>query len=127
MNVALSRKRSRLAQDSDDDELPPQREPSPTLSTLSNALKKSRTQCELDELDMVRAEVAWSVDLDAILASRKIATPPGQTLKAHDNGGKYVKGASIVVLCVQGNMQIHYDVLWCVSRARRRFRRSHSA
>jgi hypothetical protein len=111
MDVALSRKRSRLAADSDDDKVPP-REPSPTLSTLSDTLKRSRTQCELDELDTIRADVAWSVDVDAILASNRISTPPRQTLKAHDNWERHVKGQSIVVMCVQGNVQIHYDLLW---------------
>jgi hypothetical protein len=105
ITMALSRKRSRLAGDSDDAELP-------ALSTLNDALKRSRTQCELDELDMIRADVAWGVDVDAILASTRITTPPGQTLKAHDNWERYSKGRSIVVLCVQGNVHIHYDLLW---------------
>jgi hypothetical protein len=38
---------------------------------------RSWTQCELDELEIVPADAAWRVNVDAILASRRIATPPG--------------------------------------------------
>ncbi|KAF2033773.1 hypothetical protein EK21DRAFT_57795 [Setomelanomma holmii] len=111
MSVALSRKRSRLTIDSDDDEAQWRREPSPVHSVLSDTLKRSRTQCELDELAIVDAVEAWAVDVDAILASKRIAKPLGGGLDAHDNWERYCKGQSMVVLCVQGNVQTHYDLL----------------
>jgi hypothetical protein len=109
MSVALSRKRSRLGVDEDDDEVQRRREPSPAIS---DTLKRSKTQCELEELDMISANEAWSIDVDAILASRRIARPVGSALEAHDNWARYQREASIVVLCVQGNVMVHYDLLW---------------
>ncbi|EOA80867.1 uncharacterized protein SETTUDRAFT_166300 [Exserohilum turcica Et28A] len=110
MNVALSRKRSRLAIDEDDD-IPPRREPSPALSPLGDTLKKSKTQCELEELDIIRPEEAWHIDVDAILASNALASPPGSALEPHSNWAKYQRGASTTILCVQGNVQTHYELL----------------
>jgi hypothetical protein len=112
MSVALSRKRSRLAVDPDEDEHHRRREPSPALSAFSDTLKRSRTQCELDELDIVAVDEAWVIDMHAILTSNRIARPPSGHLEAHDNWARHVEGASIVVLCVQGNVQTHYDLLW---------------
>jgi hypothetical protein len=109
----LSRKRSRLALDDDDDENYA-REPSPSPA-FGDALKRSRTQCELEELDVIGVEDAWSVDVDAILASARIATPVGSALQPHDNWGRYQRGESLFVLCVQGNVHDHYDLLWYVS------------
>lgn len=111
MNEALTRKRSRLNIDSDDYEVS-RREPSPTASVLSDTLKRSRTQCELDELAIVSPEAAWQVDIDALLASPRLATPPGSHLEAHDNLERYKEQDSVIVLCVQGNVQIHYELLW---------------
>jgi hypothetical protein len=112
MSVALSRKRSRLAVDSDDEEVQQRREPSPALSTFSDTLKRSRTQCELDELDIIGVDEAWSVDVDAIMASKRIARPLAGRFEAHDNWARYARAESIVVLCVQGNVQTHYELLW---------------
>lgn len=109
MSVALSRKRSRLGVDEDDDEVQRRREPSPAFS---DTLKRSKTQCELEELDIIGVEDAWSVDLDAILASKRIARPVGGRMEAHDNWKRYKREESIVVLCVQGNVQVHYELLW---------------
>jgi hypothetical protein len=109
MSVALSRKRSRLALDDGDDELQQRREPSPALSTFSDTMKRSRTQCELS---IIGTGEAWSVDVDAIMASERIARPPNASLETHDNWSRYQKGHSIVVLCVQGNVHMHYDLLW---------------
>lgn len=111
MQVALNRKRSRLALDSDD-EVQQRREPSPALPTLSDTLKRSKTQCELDELGIISPEEAWNVDMDAILASNTIATPMTARFEAHDNWYRYKKGESLFVLCVQGNVHVHYDLLW---------------
>jgi hypothetical protein len=105
----LRRKRSRLALDDDDDEL--RREPSPSPS-FGDALKRSRTQCELEELDIIGVDDAWSVDVDAILASARVATPVGSALVPHDNWGRLNRGESMFVLCVQGNVQDHYELLW---------------
>ncbi|KAG9196290.1 hypothetical protein G6011_01411 [Alternaria panax] len=105
MSVALGRKRSRLTIDDDDDEVQYRREPSPALPILGDTLKRSKTQCELEELDMISPEEAWSVDVDAILASNTLATPPGSMLEAHNNWIGYTKHESIVVL------QVHYELL----------------
>jgi hypothetical protein len=115
MSVALSRKRSRLALDDGDDELLQRREPSPALSSMSDTLKRSRTQCELEELDIIGVDDAWTVDVDAIMASERIARPHNASLETHDNWSRYQKDHSIVVLCVQGNVHIHYDLLWYAS------------
>lgn len=112
MSVPLSRKRSRLALDSDDESISSRGEPLSTLSVLKDPLKRSRTQCELDELDIISPEDAWRIDMDALLASNRVTAPPGGTLEAHDNWRRYRKGESILVLCVQGNVRVHYDLLW---------------
>lgn len=114
MSVALSRKRSRLTLDQDDEEIQQRREPSPALSAFSDTLKRSKTQCELDELDIIGVEEAWVVDTDAIMASNRIAKPLSGRLEAHDNWQRYGKEESILVFCVQGNVQTHYDLLWYV-------------
>lgn len=114
MSARLSRKRSRLAPDSDDDEAQQLRQPSPALSSLSDTLKRSKTQCELDELDIIEPADAWTVDVGAILASTTVAAPPGSGLKPHNNWQRYNVKESIVVLCVQGNLQLHYNLLWYV-------------
>jgi hypothetical protein len=118
MSVALSRKRSWLAVDPDEDETQQRREPSPALSTFSDTLKRSKTQCELEELDIIVVDKAWSVDVDAIMASKRVARPAEGGLEAHDNWADYVKGESMVLLCVQGNVQIHYELLWYVGFTR---------
>lgn len=115
MSTRLRRKRSRGTPDSDEDVDQQLRQPSPALSSLSDPLKRSRTQCELDELDMLEPKDAWTVDIGAILARPALAAPPGSGLKPHNNWQRYKKGASITVLCVQGNMQLHYDLLWYTS------------
>lgn len=113
MDVALSRKRSRLALDEDDDDdRARQREPSPALSASGDPLKKSKTQCELEELGIISPQEAWSVDVDAMLTSPMLATPPAGRLEAHDNWARHHRGQSTTVLCVQGNVQIHYELLW---------------
>jgi hypothetical protein len=111
MDVALSRKRSRLAVD-EDEEIQQRREPSPARPTFGDALKRSKTQCELDALDIVSPKDAWSVDVGAILASSTLATPTGSELEAHNNHANYRRGESLIVLCVQGNVQVHYELLW---------------
>ncbi|PVI01337.1 hypothetical protein DM02DRAFT_359759 [Periconia macrospinosa] len=118
MDVTLNRKRSRLALDDDDGDGDGHEERrlglpllSPTLSTNSDSLKRSRTQGELDELDTINPDEAWSVDIDSFLASTKLSTPPGSTLEAHSNLDRYQKNSSIFVLCVQGTIQLHYDLL----------------
>jgi hypothetical protein len=106
MSVALSRKRSRLGVDDDEEEEQRRREPSPAFS---DTLKRSKTQCELEELDVIGASEAWGVDVDSILASRRIMKPG---FEAHDNWARYRREESIVVLCVQGNVLVHYELLW---------------
>ena len=114
MDVALNRKRSRLALDEDGEDEPRLLSvPSPAPSALSDGLKRSRTQGELEDLDTIPAEAAWGVDIDAILASDTRKTPEQRHgLSGHDNMEKYEKDGSIFVLCVQGSLQLHYDLLW---------------
>jgi len=114
MSAHLSRKRSRLTPDLDDDEAQQQRQFSPTLSPLGDTLKRSKTQCELDELDIIEPKEAWMVDISAILSSTTLAAPLGSELEPHNNWQKYKRGESIMVLCVQGNLQLHYNLLWYV-------------
>lgn len=112
MDVALSRKRSRLALDDDDDCDDHRPEPSPALSISSDGLKRSRTQNELDELDIFTPEEAWAVDVDGILGSNTLPKPPGSSMQPYNNVSKYSRDASIFILCVQGNLHLHYDLLW---------------
>jgi hypothetical protein len=108
----MNRKRSRLALDDSDEDSLRAPEPSPARSTFSDALKKTKTQSDLDDVAIIAPEEAWSVDVDGILASRTLTTPPRSSLQAHDNVGRYKREESIVVLCVQGNVELHYDLLW---------------
>jgi hypothetical protein len=113
MTERLSRKRSRLAADSDDDEAQPQ-QPPPKPSSLRDTLKKSRTQCELDELDIIEPSEAWTIDVSVILDGTTLAAPLGSGLEPHNNWQRYRKGESTMVFCVQGNLQLHYNLLWYV-------------
>lgn len=115
MKPAPSRKRSRLSAESDDDKTQQQGYALPALSSLSGTSKRSRAQCEVDELDIISVKDAWSVDIDDILSSKRVATPTGSKLEAHDNWTRYERGESIVILCVQGNIHVHYDMLWYVA------------
>ena len=112
MNVALNRKRSRLALDDDGEDELRQPEPSPALSTFSDTLKRTKTQSELDELDIISPEEAWSVDIEGILASNTLSASPASGLQAHSNASNFRRDKSIIVLCVQGNLHLHYDLLW---------------
>lgn len=111
MNVALhvNRKRSRLTYDSDDEG--EQQRDEEAEAGLAD-LKKTKTQSELDEIGIVAPEEAWAVDMDGILTSPML--PKSGHLRPHNNTSRYVKGSSIIVLCVQGNMHLHYDLLWYV-------------
>ena len=108
MNAAVNRKRSRIDLDEEEERQPL---PSPALSVGGDSLKKSRTQSELEELDVIAPEDAWSVDVASILESNTLACPPGSHLRPHNNVEKYT-AESIIILCVQGNVQLHYDLLW---------------
>lgn len=114
MNAQIGCKRSRLTSDSDEDESQQLRQLPSKLSSVNDTLKRSKTQCELDELEIIEPKDAWTVDVAAILASTTIATPEGSGLKPHNNWQRYRKGESVIVLCVQGNLQLHYNLLWCV-------------
>ncbi|RMZ74032.1 hypothetical protein GMOD_00004857 [Pyrenophora seminiperda CCB06] len=116
MDVALSRKRSRLTLDDDHDEEQEKgrgqlRSESLPAPMLGDALKRSRTHCELEELDVIDVAEAWNVNMQAILASKTLATPTDSSLVAYDNLARYREGESIAVLCVQGNVQVHYELL----------------
>lgn len=124
----LSRKRSRIALDPDDDldhghqpahaHIPtpiPQAHERASASALSppptDTLKRTRTQCDLDELCIATPKEAWPFDTDALLSSTRLAMPPNSSLPAHDNWARYRKGESMLILCVQGNLQLHYELL----------------
>jgi hypothetical protein len=112
MSVALnlSRKRSRITLDSDDEEEGRREEDAP-LSPM-DALKRTRTQGELDEIVVVPPDDAWAVDVDGILGSQTLPYSTIAKLRPHNNVDRFKKGESILVLCVQGNVQLHYDLLW---------------
>ncbi|KAF2015691.1 hypothetical protein BU24DRAFT_183467 [Aaosphaeria arxii CBS 175.79] len=134
MSFALNRKRSRLMLESDDEDdsrLVPahalagsssstghlfnsNNNSSNAASLLSptDSLKKTRTQGELDELDIIPAGEAWKVDLKSLLENVPMRPKPdGSLLQPHDNNARYQRGKSITVLCVQGALQLHYDLL----------------
>lgn len=108
-NQALSRKRSRLALEDDEDV---QRDMENARIARAAELKKSKTQCELDAIDIVAPEDAWSVDVEGILSSPSLPTSPGVERQPHNNVERFKLGVSVLVLCVQGNLQLHYDLLW---------------
>jgi hypothetical protein len=107
-NASLSRKRSRIELEDGDSEGIDEgiRLPSPV------ELKKRNTQCELDAIGIVSPEDAWNVDVEGILSSPTLPTSPGIEGQPHNNMGRFHAEESIMVLCVQGNVQLHYDLLW---------------
>jgi hypothetical protein len=98
-----------------DDDWPSSREQEAEHAPLSD-LKKTRTQGELDELDIIAPRDAWTIDVDSILSSPTFASSPIET-RPHGRG--YVKGSSTVILCVQGNLHLHHDLLWWVQSEKR--------
>ncbi|KAJ4344447.1 uncharacterized protein N0V89_012189 [Didymosphaeria variabile] len=84
MDAALSRKRSRLALDDD-------------AAVADDSLKRSRTQGELEELDVIPPAEAWTVDVAAMLASKTLAAPPGSSLRPHNNAHRLIKGSLLVL------------------------------
>jgi hypothetical protein len=111
MHLALNRKRSRLALESDDSDAPYSREDE-VANAPQSGLKKTKTQSELDEIDIIAPRDAWAVDVDSILSSPTSA-PGSAAARPHNNAPRYAKGSSIIVLCVQGNLHLHYNLLWC--------------
>ncbi|KAF3005736.1 hypothetical protein E8E13_006538 [Curvularia kusanoi] len=107
MRPIFNRKRSRLDLE-EDEEAPQPRQPSPALS---DTLKRSKTDCELEDLDIIEPQDAWTVDVKAILGSTTVAAPPDGGLRPHNNWPRYKKDGSILVFCVQGNLQLHYNLL----------------
>lgn len=111
MDAAISRKRSRLALDDDSGDGHGAALPSPTpVAANDAALKRSRTQSELDALAVTPPHEAWSVDVAGIFASPTLDAPPGSRLRPHGNAPGHGSG-SLLVLCVQGHVQLHYDLL----------------
>jgi hypothetical protein len=107
--MALTRKRSRLDLDLDDDEY---RQPVPASPAFSDNLKRTKTLSELDELSIASPEAAWSIDVSSILSSETFASCPDRSLQAHTSPFSCAAEPSIVVMCVQGNLHLHYDLLW---------------
>lgn len=76
-------------------------------------LKRTRTQGDLDEIDVIPPGNAWRVDVDSILSSPTLTAASATNGKqGHSNLHRYTKGSSIVILCVQGELPVHYDILW---------------
>jgi hypothetical protein len=114
MSLSLNRKRSRLALEEEEDEQRYRDEDATSGSTAD--LKRTRTQGELEEIAVIAPGDAWHVDVDSILSSPTL--PPSSGGKPpQSNVSRHAKGSSIIVLCVQGNMHLHYDLLWYVATA----------
>jgi hypothetical protein len=111
MDVALNRKRSRLDLELDDDA--PYYRDDEAAHAPKSELKKTRTQSEIDEVDIIPSADAWDIDIDSILSSPTL-TSSSTRARPHSNAHRYKKDASIIILCVQGNLHLHYDLLWCV-------------
>ncbi|KAF1998051.1 hypothetical protein P154DRAFT_622031 [Amniculicola lignicola CBS 123094] len=114
MNLALNRKRSRIdfeLEDADEDE--DEQRPAPTAPSepSPDGLKRTKTENELDALDIIPAGDAWTVDVTSILASPTIGRNPASPVQAHNNAANYKEKTSIVVFCVQANMELHYNLL----------------
>ncbi|KAF2474866.1 uncharacterized protein BDR25DRAFT_255355 [Lindgomyces ingoldianus] len=108
MHVALNlnRKRSRLIDDEEDADCLP-----PLASPLSDTLKKTKTESELDEIGIVSPADAWPVDVKSILESPTLPKAEGSALEPHNNVSNYSSATSLLVLCVQGDCHLHYDLL----------------
>ncbi|KAF2178567.1 hypothetical protein K469DRAFT_675468 [Zopfia rhizophila CBS 207.26] len=106
MNVALNRKRSASTPEPDD--------AGPRVSGIpfTEPLKRTKTEGELDEIDVISPSEAWPVDVPGILSSPTLPGPRGGNLQSHDNMANYAANSSILVFCVQGdNYQLHYNLL----------------
>ena len=110
--MALTRKRSRVDLDLDDDDDDDGRQPAPASPAFSDTLKRTKTLSELDELSIASPEAAWSIDVSGILSSPTFASIPDGSLQTHNHLSNRAAGPSIVILCVQGNLHLHYDLLW---------------
>ncbi|KAF2281003.1 uncharacterized protein EI97DRAFT_368336 [Westerdykella ornata] len=110
MNGTVTRKRSRLALEPDDDEPRYTSDANPSASLAD--LKRTRTQGDLDDIDVIPPENAWTVDVDSIMSCPTLkAESAAGGKQVHSNLHQYKKGSSIVVLCVQGDLPVHYDIL----------------
>lgn len=103
MHVAINRKRAASTPDPPDDA---------SLSSFGDGLKRTKTDSELDDLEIIPSSEAWSIDLDAILSSPTMSTVAHGSLQRFDNAANFKPGDSIFLLCVQGNYELHYDLLW---------------
>lgn len=106
--MPLTRKRSHLELDLGDDD----RQLTPTSPAFIDTPKRTKTLSELDELNIASPEAAWSIDVSSILSSPTFASTPDGSLQAHNNLSNRAAGPSVVILCVQGNLHLHYDLLW---------------
>jgi len=83
----------------------------PTTHHAGDQLKRTRTEDELDPIDLFPAAKAWPIDIAGILSSPMLRKPLDSNLVPHDNFGNHTVGKSIYVICVQGACQLHYDLL----------------
>jgi len=81
------------------------------LDPFGEPLKRTKTDNELDAVDIIPIAEAWPVDIASILSSPTLMKPVETGLQAHNNFGNYREGSSMFVLCVQGDYQLHYDLL----------------
>lgn len=108
MDLAFTRPRKRSASTPEPEEYD---RGSPS-DPFSEQLKRTKTDDELDAVDIIPIAEAWPVDIASILSSPTLMKPIETGLQAHNNFGNYREGSSVFVLCVQGDYQLHYDLLW---------------
>ncbi|KAF2499270.1 hypothetical protein BU16DRAFT_547671 [Lophium mytilinum] len=77
----------------------------------SDLLKRTRTEDELDAIDIIPAAKSWPVGIANILSSPMLREPLDSQLQPHDNFRNHIEGGSIFVLCVQGACELHYDLI----------------
>ncbi|KAF2200014.1 hypothetical protein GQ43DRAFT_374892 [Delitschia confertaspora ATCC 74209] len=104
MDVTINRKRSRASTSSTPDD-------SRAATPFTDTLKRTKTDNELDSLNIIHPSEAWPIDISAILASPTIPTVTGSSLQPYDNAANHTPGKSIYILCIQGDYELHYDLL----------------
>lgn len=104
MSVALNRKRSASTPEPPDS--------SRYSPSLGESLKRTKTDSELDALGVIPSSEAWCIDLSAILCSPTVPKAP----QGHHNPASSTSAKSIFLFCVQGDYELHYNLLWYLAR-----------
>lgn len=106
--MPLSRKRSAIFLDGDD----AAESQAASLFVQDEPVKRTQTVNELDALDIIPEAEAWPIDVASILSSPTVRGAPGGEPLALDNSRSYVQNRSMYIFCVQGDYQLHYELLW---------------